>query len=229
MKRYRVVDWMSAPAVVIPSSCPLATAHDVMEQRHIRRLPVVDDGELVGMVTVSDLRAALPSTATTLSVYEEAGLVERIPVAECMTRRPQTVAPDTPVLEAARQMLQHKIGALPVVANGRVIGIITESDLFRLLVADLSDVQPEDTRHVAVVCGHCGTVLRGHSPANLGPDDTCWHCHYHLHRCQNCQHFDGVACMLNRDDQLAPVPGQHCPAFSYTPPASTTPAAAALR
>jgi CBS domain-containing protein len=107
-----------------------------MEQHSVRRLPVVQDDRLVGIVTRGDLRAAQPSAAAALSAYEWRMLLRQATVAACMTHNPVTIAPDAPVLEAARQMLACKIGGLPVVRGKRLVGVITETDLLRLLVAD---------------------------------------------------------------------------------------------
>jgi CBS domain-containing protein len=148
MHTYRVADWMSAPPIVVAPTLTLAEAQRLMEQRRVRRLPVVDNGRLVGIVTSGDLRAAGPSAATTLSVYEWRALLEQATVAECMTRDPIVIAPDAPVLYAARQMLLHKISGLPVVEEGRVVGIITESDLFRLLIAESAGADSADARRM---------------------------------------------------------------------------------
>jgi CBS domain-containing protein len=148
MHTYRVADWMSTPPIVVAPTVTLAEAQRLMEQRRARRLPVVDDGRLVGIVTLGDLRAAGPSAATTLSVHEWRALLEQATIAECMTRDPIAIAPDAPVLFAARQMLLHKIGGLPVVENGRVVGVITESDLFRLLIAESAGAASSDARRM---------------------------------------------------------------------------------
>ena len=152
--------------------------------------------------------------ATTLSVYEWRDLLERTNVAECMSRDPVTIAPDASMLAAARLMLEHKIGGLPVVADGRIVGMITESDLFRLLIADAAGTERADDGRAVLACWHCGTLLRRRSFETIGPNDLCWQCHYHLHRCESCRHFDGVACLLDRPDQHTGVPGQHCQAFA---------------
>jgi CBS domain-containing protein len=102
----------------------------------------------VGIVTSGDLRAAGPSAASTLSVYEWRALLEQATVAECMTRDPIVIAPDAPVLYAARQMLLHKISGLPVVEQGRIVGVITESDLFRLLIAESAGAASSDARRM---------------------------------------------------------------------------------
>jgi CBS domain-containing protein len=218
MSTYRVAEWMSRPPIVVAPTLSLAAARRLMEQRRVRRLPVVEDDRLVGIVTWGDLRAAQPSAATTLSVYEWRALLDQVPVAQCMTHDPITIAQDAPVLEAAQHMLAHRIGGLPVVEDGRVVGVITESDLFRLLIADATGVEHTNATRMAVVCLHCGAVLRGRSFDTIGPDDTCWRCHYHLHRCDNCRYFDSLVCLLDQAERHTPIPGQHCPVFAYLLP-----------
>lgn len=121
-----VRNWMSAPAVVIPPVVPAASALGFMEKRQIRRLPVVEDGRLLGIVTRSDLLAALGKE----KVKRRGG--ERS-VDEIMTRKPFTVEQEETLEEAAGLMLQKKVSGLPVVDGDRVVGIITESDIFRAL------------------------------------------------------------------------------------------------
>jgi CBS domain-containing protein len=95
---------------------------------------VVDGGKLVGIVTLGDVREAEPSDATSLSIFELHYLLARLRVSEFMTRDLITVTPLTTIDRAAQIMLEHKIGGLPVVERGMLIGIITESDIFRMLV-----------------------------------------------------------------------------------------------
>jgi CBS domain-containing protein len=208
---------MSTPPILVRPSTTLADAQRIMEHRKVRRLPVVEGGRLIGIVTWGDLRAALPSAATALSVHEWRALLDQATVAECMTRDPIAIAPDAPVLDAAQRMLNHKIGGLPVVQEGRVVGMITESDLFRLLVAQATGAEDRAHGPDTLVCGHCGALLRGRAFATLGPDDACWYCHYHLHRCENCRYFDHIACLLDRAERHEAIPGQHCAAFAYLP------------
>jgi CBS domain-containing protein len=139
MRQQHVAEWMTTPPLIIAPSTSLEAAQRLMQRQHVRRLPVVADGRLIGIITWGDLRAAQPSAATTLSVYEWRALLDKVTVAACMTRDPLTVAPDAPVLEAARIILDHKVSGLPVVADGAVVGVITESDLFRLLLAENSN------------------------------------------------------------------------------------------
>jgi CBS domain-containing protein len=209
-----VADWMSTPPIVVGPTTTLAEAERIMEQRHLRRLPVVEHGRLIGIITWGDLRAAQPSAATTLSIYEWRALLDRATVAGCMTHDPATIAPDASVLAAAQLLLDHKISGLPVVAADRVVGVITESDLFRVLLADANGAAQAKSHRAVLICWHCGTQLRRRSFETLGPDDQCWKCHYHLHRCENCRFFDRIACMLDRPERQSAVPGQHCQSFA---------------
>ena len=133
MKDYLVRDWMTPNPVTCPSDTPLPEAHRLMLERRIRRLPVVDDGELVGILTLGDARGAQASEATSLSVFELNYLLDKLPVRHVMHKPVITVAPEATSANAARLMLEHKIAGLPVVEAGRVIGILTESDIFRLM------------------------------------------------------------------------------------------------
>lgn len=130
-----VKNWMTRDVVIIPSHTSLHEARRLMREYRIRRLPVVDDGELVGIVTWGDIRGALPSEATTLSAGEIHFHLSKTRIKEIMTPRPVAIAQFAAVGEAARLMLNKKISALPVIdMAGNVIGILTESDVFRLAV-----------------------------------------------------------------------------------------------
>lgn len=130
-----VRDWMSSPVKVINRDTPVADAYNMMMQWGIRRLPVVEGGRLVGIVTLGDLREARPSPATSLSIYELNYLLAKLTVGQVMTHNPFTVTPDTEIQKAARIMLDRKVSGLPVVdEDGKPVGIITESDIFRMLI-----------------------------------------------------------------------------------------------
>jgi CBS domain-containing protein len=131
---------MTPNPITITPQTTLPEAHRLMDEHYIRRLPVIKQGKLVGIVTLGDIRQAQASNATTLSVYELNYLLDQIPAKEFMAYRPITISPDAPIAEAARLMLQYKIGGLPVIENGELVGIITETDLCRLLI-----LQPEST------------------------------------------------------------------------------------
>ncbi len=135
MENEFVKDWMTTQVVSITPDTSLSEAHRFMSDKCIRRLPVVQNGKLVGIVTRSDVRGAEPSAATSLSIWEMSYLLANLKIEEIMTRNPIAVSPQITIGEAARIMLEKKIGGLPVVDDtGRLAGIITESDIFRLVV-----------------------------------------------------------------------------------------------
>ena len=134
MEDQLVQDCMTPDPITITSDTPVPEAHDLMTKNAIRHLPVVDDGKLVGIVTLGDLRRAEPSDASPLDDFELDYLLERTPVQRYMTPDPITIAPMTPITRAAQIMLMGKIGGLPVVESDKLVGIITDSDVFQLLV-----------------------------------------------------------------------------------------------
>ncbi len=144
MKQDLVKDWMSANPVTISASTTLPEAHRLMMEHRIRRLPVVEKGRLVGIVTLGDVRGAEPSGATSLSVWEINYLIARLRVEEIMTPRPFTIREEATVGQAAEMMLKYKISGLPVVnEQDELIGIITESDIFRMVVDEwMKESQP---------------------------------------------------------------------------------------
>ena len=208
--------WMRAPAITINLAAPLSEALALMREHDIRRLPVViDTGELRGFITQGDIRGADVLRAAGLDPFDIGEALRRVKVYEIMSDDPITITAETSLREAAMLMIENKIGGLPVVDDANmVVGIVTESDLFRLLIADSASADQPDTHRETFTCQHCGTMLRRRSFALVGPDDECWNCHYHLHRCGNCRYFDGIACMLGRIEQHTAVPGRHCPTFS---------------
>lgn len=137
MKQERVKDWMTRDVITISPDVTLPAAHQLMTEKNIRRLPVVKDGRLVGIVTRGDVRGAEPSGASSLSIWELNFLLAKLSIGEIMVPNPITIAPDEIIGEAARLMLDHKISGLPVVDSaGRIEGILTESDIFRLVVQE---------------------------------------------------------------------------------------------
>jgi acetoin utilization protein AcuB len=133
MKKEYVRDWMTLDPVTINPGLSVSGAYRLMKERGIRRLPVVEGDRLVGIVTLGDLRAAVASPEANLNIFEMAFHMERFTVRQIMTHQVVTVTPDTPIEVACELMLKHKIGGLPVVAAGRLVGILTESDIFRLV------------------------------------------------------------------------------------------------
>ena len=130
-----VKDWMSSPAQIVHPDTAVGEAYNLMMKLCIRRLPVVKEEELVGIVTLGDLREARPSPATSLSIYELNYLLGKLTVGQVMTHNPYTVTPAAGIQKAARIMLERKVSGLPVVdEQNRPVGIITESDIFRMLI-----------------------------------------------------------------------------------------------
>lgn len=131
----KVRDWMTTPVISVSPSTPISSAHQVMKRNNIRRLPVVENERLVGMITIGDIREASPSDATTLSIWELNYLWAQLTVEKVMSRKLVTVGPDVSIIDAAEDMLEHKISGLPVLDEShKLIGILTESDIFRMLV-----------------------------------------------------------------------------------------------
>jgi CBS domain-containing protein len=130
----RVRDLMTAKPITVDPETPVLEAGQRMAGARIRHLVVVvDDGRIVGIVTDRDVRLNTPSPATSLSVWELNYLLPQVTVGSVMTTSVIVVDPDRPIAEAARIMLDHKIGALPVVEAGRLVGIVTESDFVRAM------------------------------------------------------------------------------------------------
>ena len=124
---------MTSPALTIGPEMGVQDALALMHRDHVRRFPVVDSkGNLVGIISEKDLLDATPSDATTLSVWEINYLLSKLTVEKIMTKKVITITRDTPVEEAARIMADKKIGGLPVVEDNKVIGIVTETDIFKL-------------------------------------------------------------------------------------------------
>ncbi len=136
MKKERVKDWMSTDVITVSPETTLPEAHQIMTNEEIRRLPVVDaEGHLVGIVTLGDIRGAEPSPATSLSIWEMNYLLSTLKIEKIMTKHPKTIHAEATIGEAARLMLENRISGLPVIDDEyRVIGIITESDIFSMVV-----------------------------------------------------------------------------------------------
>lgn len=125
-----VRDRMTRSVVTVEPKTTIFDALAIMKTKHIRRLPVLKGRRVAGIVTWTDLMRASPSPATSLTAWEIPYLLMKAPVSEVMTRPVITIAPDATIEDAAVLMRRHKIGGLPVVAEGQLVGIITESDLF---------------------------------------------------------------------------------------------------
>jgi acetoin utilization protein AcuB len=133
----RIRDVMTKNPITVDSETLVLDAQRIMKENSIRRLPVVDKGNLVGIVTQHDLLQASPSPATSLSIHELNYLLAKMKVKEVMKKNPFTLTPDTPFEEALRIGQDKKIGSFPVMDKGKLIGIITESDAVRFMTRAL--------------------------------------------------------------------------------------------
>jgi len=135
---------MTPDPITVSPETTLPEAHRIMKANSIRHLPVVCEGELVGIVTLGDIRGAEPSGATSLNIWEVNYLLSQLRVDEIMTPRPITISAGGTLGEAAQIMLKHSIGGLPVIDHhGALVGILTECDIFRLVVEDwLQEAEP---------------------------------------------------------------------------------------
>ena len=126
---------MTHPVITIEPDTPVQEALNLMHREHVRRLPVTDpEGHLVGIVAERDLLQASPSDATSLSVWELNYLLSKIVVKEVMAKDVTTITEDTLLETAARIMADQKIGGIPVMRDSKVVGIITETDLFKIFL-----------------------------------------------------------------------------------------------
>jgi len=142
---------MSQPVITVSPETPIMDALNTMKTNNIRRMPVVDErGNLLGIISDKDLLNAGPSDATSLSVWEINYLVAKITVKKVMTTKVLTVTENTAIEEAARIMVDNKVGGLPVMRGEQIVGVITESDLFKILL-ELMGARESGIRVTALV------------------------------------------------------------------------------
>jgi acetoin utilization protein AcuB len=139
MNNNRVRDWMTPDPIMIHSNCTLPDAYWLMINHKVRRLLVVDHEKLVGIVTLEDLRGKVPSILTSMDPIRANNMLTKLPVCRVMSENPKTIEVNAPLLKAARLMLEFKISTLPVMEGSKLVGIITESDIFRALVKQLEE------------------------------------------------------------------------------------------
>jgi acetoin utilization protein AcuB len=131
----RVRDCMTVAPLAVSPSTPVDEVRTLMQQHHIRHLPVLEGGRLLGIVSDRDVCLVLPSLAASLSVYEIHSLLTRLQVGEIMTYFPVTIGPERSVAAAITRMLAYKVDALPVVAHDTVVGMLTRTDLLHACLA----------------------------------------------------------------------------------------------
>jgi acetoin utilization protein AcuB len=141
----RIKDVMTKNPITVDSETLVIDAQKIMREKNIRRLPVVDKGKLLGIITKHDLLEAAPSPATSLSIHELNYLLSKMKVKEIMKKNPVTITPDTPFEEALKIGQENRIGSFPVVENGKLVGIATESDIIRFVTRILG-IKEEGSR-----------------------------------------------------------------------------------
>jgi acetoin utilization protein AcuB len=141
----RIRDIMSSNVVAVSEDTSIHDARKIMKAHKIRRLPVLKKDKLVGLVTERMLLEASPSPATALSIHELHYLLAKMTVKDIMVRNPFTISPDMPAEEALQLGQEKGFGAFPVVEDGKLVGIATESDIVRIMTKILG-VREEGTR-----------------------------------------------------------------------------------
>lgn len=131
-----VKDSMTSPVISISIDTDLTDARKIMTDNKVRRLPVVDNDKLVGIVSFTDVLEAKPSSVASMSTWELSYLISNLKIKDIMTADVLSIDQNDSIADAARMMLENKFSGIPVTDNGNLIGIITESDLFRLLAIE---------------------------------------------------------------------------------------------
>lgn len=150
---------MSHPVITVSPETSIHDALAMFKKEHIRRAPVIKDGKLVGIIAERDLLNASPSPVTSLSVWEMNYLISKVTVKQVMTKKVKTIDVVTPIEEAARIMADLKIGGLPVLRSGKVVGMITETDLFKILL-ELMGARTKGIRVTAAIDDTPGTLAK---------------------------------------------------------------------
>ncbi|MGA2518840.1 MAG: CBS and ACT domain-containing protein [Thermodesulfobacteriota bacterium] len=148
----RVKEMMTKNPVTVSPDTLVLDARRIMKEKNIHRLPVLEKGKLIGIVTKHDLLDAAPSPAAPVSVHDLNYLLSKMKVKEIMKKNPVTVTPNTPFEDALRIGQEKKIGSFPVVENGKLVGITTESDIIRFLIHALG-IHEEGSRITIVGLG----------------------------------------------------------------------------
>ncbi len=131
-----VKEWMTVDAITVDENTTMMKASQIMKENDIRRLPVIKNGKLIGIVTETDIKEASPSKATTLDIHELYYLLSKIKVKDIMVKKVITADPEDTIEKASIKMLEYKISGLPVVnKNGELLGVITERDIFKVLIS----------------------------------------------------------------------------------------------
>ena len=177
----RVQDIMQDKVISAPPGLSLAEALDLMQQHHIRHLPVASGQQIVGLLTDRDIRQAMPSSATTLSLKEIAEQMEIVTLEASMTAPVETTPAQTNALKAARQLLESRFDCLPVVDGDRLVGIVTATDFLRCFLAATPAGDPMRVRDYMQT-----------APLTVTPSDIV-RTAYHRMRCAYIRHLPVIA------------------------------------
>jgi CBS domain-containing protein len=140
MSEVRLVrQFMSSPVKSLPSTARLLEAGLLLRAGRIRHIPIIDDGELIGILSDRDTQRCTPSRLSRVSPEEYNAIVEDTPMEKVMTRAPQHISPDEPLHVAAALLRSQKLGCLPVIENGQVVGMLTKDDMLGALMHLLDD------------------------------------------------------------------------------------------
>ena len=132
--RFKVADVMTKQVITVGSNDPLCKPAGLIRQHGLRHLPVLgDDGQLCGVITGRDLFRSALSSSLGFGSWAQETLLETLVVKDAMTNMLRTTTPETPLADAAKTLCQQRIGCLPVLCDGRLVGILTEGDLVRLV------------------------------------------------------------------------------------------------
>jgi acetoin utilization protein AcuB len=150
---------MSRPVITVQPETTLEQALEIMRKQRVQRLPVVNRrGELVGIIPERVILRALPSDATTLSVWEERSVVSKLTVSKYMSENVVTVTEDTPIEEAARLMDDHHFSGLPVMRGDALVGFISQRDIFTAFL-ELMGARDDGIRVTAMVARQPGVIM----------------------------------------------------------------------
>ena len=148
---------MRTSLITLPKDATLAQARELLHTHRIRHLPIVEGDRLLGILTDRDIRQASPSSAAGISTDQTAAFLAQIPAIQAMIKDVRTVSPYTTIEEAARLMLEHKIGCLPVTEADRLVGIITETDILGVFV-DVMGIREPSARMEIVLPDQPGAL-----------------------------------------------------------------------
>jgi acetoin utilization protein AcuB len=152
-----VSDWMTRKVLTVAPDDFLSDAIALMQEKGIKHLPVVRNGRLAGVLSDRDIKEYCPSKATALDIYELHYLLAKTQVRDAMRTKVMTTTPDTPVEEAALQFMDQNIGCLPVLDGRRLVGIISDKDIYRALV-DITGIRHGGNRICVTIADRPGTI-----------------------------------------------------------------------